>query len=251
MTYKASCIAGAAALAMLAAPLSAAIYIKIPDLPGESQSATPGVEPDEIDLKAADSRSTIWGPGDAHLAYQVITLDNTQEGDEHEVEYDVASAASASSAGHEAAHVVQQRGGATEQAGDKDHDKWIDVLSWSTPQPVEKARVAERLRHRDRAVSSEAATRDAASGMASGKRQHKPLTVTKPIDKASPLKIPTRSGAGSITLKRGLADCTPGTRYPHILVGDDAVGREVTLEDVTVASCAREEVTFNYAKIKY
>lgn len=29
--------------------------------------------------------------------------------------------------------------------------------------------------------------RDAASGMASGKRQHKPLTVTKELDKSSPL----------------------------------------------------------------
>ncbi len=28
---------------------------------------------------------------------------------------------------------------------------------------------------------------DAASGMATGKRQHKPLTITKELDKASPL----------------------------------------------------------------
>lgn len=32
-----------------------------------------------------------------------------------------------------------------------------------------------------------AAHADAASGMASGKRQHKPVTVIKPLDKASPL----------------------------------------------------------------
>jgi len=38
----------------------------------------------------------------------------------------------------------------------------------------------------DRAKYGKAAPRDAASGMASGKRQHKPLTVTKSIDKASP-----------------------------------------------------------------
>lgn len=33
----------------------------------------------------------------------------------------------------------------------------------------------------------ELTVRDAASGMASGKRQHKPLTITKRIDKASPM----------------------------------------------------------------
>lgn len=41
------------------------------------------------------------------------------------------------------------------------------------------------------------ATRERGSGMASGKRQHKPVTVTKPLDKSSPLL------AGSATTTTG------------------------------------------------
>jgi len=51
------------------------------------------------------------------------------------------------------------------EATDKDHKGWIDILS----------------------VSHSVVPRDAASGHATGKRQHKPLTITKPIDKASPI----------------------------------------------------------------
>ncbi len=51
---------------------------------------------------------------------------------------------------------------------DKDHKEWIDILSVS-------------------GLSAPSGTRDAASGLATGKRQHKPVTVTKRIDKASPL----------------------------------------------------------------
>ncbi len=51
------------------------------------------------------------------------------------------------------------------ESKDKAHEGWIDVLS----------------------VSQISVPRDAASGMATGKRQHKPVTITKRIDKASPL----------------------------------------------------------------
>ncbi len=48
---------------------------------------------------------------------------------------------------------------------DKDHKGWINVIS----------------------VSAVVSPRDAASGLPSGKRQHKPISVTKPIDKSSPM----------------------------------------------------------------
>lgn len=51
------------------------------------------------------------------------------------------------------------------ESTDRDHKGWIDVMS----------------------VSQARAPRDAASGLPTGKRQHKPLTITKPIDKASPI----------------------------------------------------------------
>jgi type VI secretion system secreted protein Hcp len=58
------------------------------------------------------------------------------------------------------------------EARDKNHQGWSDVL----------------------AVSGIPAPRDAASGMATGKRQHKPLTITKPIDKATPMLARVQQG---------------------------------------------------------
>lgn len=51
------------------------------------------------------------------------------------------------------------------EAIDPDHAQWIDVLSTDWGIVLE---------------------RDAASGLPTGKRQHKPVSVTKPLDKASP-----------------------------------------------------------------
>lgn len=51
------------------------------------------------------------------------------------------------------------------ESTDKDHKGWIEIVS----------------------VSEAVAPRDAASGMPTGKRQHKPVTITKPVDKASPV----------------------------------------------------------------
>ncbi|MCB1219403.1 MAG: type VI secretion system tube protein Hcp [Planctomycetales bacterium] len=49
------------------------------------------------------------------------------------------------------------------------------------------------------------APRDAASGLPTGKRQHKPISVTKPIDKATPLLLSIApSGGGSLTVQGDL-----------------------------------------------
>jgi type VI protein secretion system component Hcp len=50
------------------------------------------------------------------------------------------------------------------ESRDSEHKGWIDLQSVSM-----------------------GVSRDAASGMATGKRQHKPLTITKEIDKSSPM----------------------------------------------------------------
>ncbi len=54
--------------------------------------------------------------------------------------------------------------------------------------------------------------KEKSGGLATGKRQHKPLTITKSIDKASPQasgkkkKVPGIHKSGDITLKRGVID---------------------------------------------
>ena len=223
MQSKFTLAAGTLALT-LCAPLSAAIYIKIPDIKGESTRAAPGVEPDEIDVKMADDGAQAKDSGEAHLDYLTITM-------------------TPNAAGHEATHVVQQRASGTADAP-------VNGLHWSGDGVPLRARVSERLRHKDRAISAEAAPRDAASGMATGKRQHRPVTL-KPIEKGSSFMVPASSGPGTLTVAGTFDGCAAGRSYPHILVGDDEVGGEVMLEGVTTASCAAEEVAFNYEKITY
>ena len=58
--------------------------------------------------------------------------------------------------------------------------------SWSAPNYRRRLSVRNR-RVRARGKVTAAAPRDAASGLATGRRMHKPFTITKEVDKASPL----------------------------------------------------------------
>lgn len=89
-----------------------------------------------------------------------------------------------------------------------------------------------------------ASPRDAASGLPTGKRQHKPMMLTAPLAK------------GSLTVRGKFPGCAVGTRYPSIALS--GTGKRYTLQDAIITSCASasgealpmEEVSFNYAKIK-
>jgi hypothetical protein len=78
--------------------------------------------------------------------------------------------------------------------------------------------------------------RDSASGLPTGKRQHKPMTMTMEL------------GRGSVSLQLGSAwtDCRVGTQYPELELGDRANGYK--LRDAIITSCASDSVTLNYAK---
>ncbi len=115
------------------------------------------------------------------------------------------------------------------EATDAQHDKWIDVLST------------------DWGIAME---RDAASGLPTGKRQHKPVSVTKPLDKASP---------------KLMEAITTGRFYPTVTIhltrqiGDSTVTYlEYELKSVSVTSWSTsgdaddrptEEVSLNYEEI--
>ena len=89
-------------------------------------------------------------------------------------------------------------------------------------------------------MSKAAASRDMASGQASGKRQHKPLVIVKEVDAASP--------------KLAQA-CASGKHFSSVEV--DLGGRQYMLYDVMVASDQKssgyrttETITLNYEKIE-
>lgn len=87
------------------------------------------------------------------------------------------------------------------ESTDKDHKQWIEVMS----------------------VSQGITSRDAASGLPTGKRQHKPITITKPIDKSSPL------------LAKSLAD---GTHLTNVSVSVD--GHVTVLKSAKVVSIDKD-----------
>jgi type VI secretion system secreted protein Hcp len=83
--------------------------------------------------------------------------------------------------------------------------------------------------------------RDAASGLPTGKRQHKPLTITKEIDKATPLIMNALINNETLT---------------EVLIGMRQAGGEVMTIMLVNASVAerrqhgpRESVSFTYQKI--
>jgi hypothetical protein len=89
------------------------------------------------------------------------------------------------------------------------------------------------------------APRDAASGLPTGKRQHKPMMLTAPLAK------------GSLTVRGKFPGCVVGTRYSSLTLGGR--GKRYTLQDAIITSCGTapgqaapmEEVSFNYAKISF
>ena len=90
--------------------------------------------------------------------------------------------------------------------------------------------------------------RDAASGLPTGKRQHKPVTFTKPLDK----------GSVWVRVATPWAGCRVGARYPSLALSDGA--KRYLLQDVVVSSCGgssaaddrpTEEVAFYYNKVAF
>lgn len=104
------------------------------------------------------------------------------------------------------------------EAIDKDHKGWIDVLSVS-------------------GLAAQNSTRDAASGLPTGKRQHKPLTIVKEMDKSSPL----------------LARSSGNSQFPkNIVLSQNGIAYE--LSGVSVKSVRKkgdkEELVLTYTGIK-
>ena len=85
--------------------------------------------------------------------------------------------------------------------------------------------------------ASTAAPRDAASGMTTGRRMHKPFTITKEVDQASPLLAKA---------------CASGQHLKEVDV-DLGAGQHYMLSDVVIASDTKsgnsETLSFTYQKI--
>lgn len=97
--------------------------------------------------------------------------------------------------------------------------------------------------------------RDMASGQASGKRQHKPLIITKEIDKSSPLLM------AALTKNENLQEVTLTFYRPGKAMGSNELWYTISLKDASISDIkstwdsekkmSLEEVSFTYEKIKW
>lgn len=116
------------------------------------------------------------------------------------------------------------------------------AVNWDTPGSAARVSKVDSL-----SVKQNAAGQPTVSGLATGKRQHKPFTLATPLDK----------GSVWIRVASPWADCRPGARYPSLSIAEGA--RTYRLLSVTVSGCGRsavegaptEEVAFTYSKISY
>lgn len=106
--------------------------------------------------------------------------------------------------------------------------------------------------------------RDAASGLPTGKRQHKPLSIIKPIDPASPLLMELACSSSVIQHMTMTIDVAPSAT-PKALQGRHTGGIQILLGDGSVRSIQSggvnadspsdsvpvEEVAFYYNRITY
>ncbi len=87
--------------------------------------------------------------------------------------------------------------------------------------------------------------RDAASGMSTGKRQHRPLIITKPVDRATPLLFNILTNNENIS--RWRLDCW----QPSVSGRGAASGREVQFYTVELVNASIAEIRTEQLNNKY
>ena len=102
--------------------------------------------------------------------------------------------------------------------------------------------------------------RDAASGLPTGKRQHKPITITKPVDKASPLLMAILTTNENITewqLRCWRPSRTGQEEQFYTIQLENASIARIHQESLNnryeenMAHAEREHVSFTYQKITW
>ncbi|HWX53018.1 MAG TPA: type VI secretion system tube protein Hcp [Verrucomicrobiae bacterium] len=97
--------------------------------------------------------------------------------------------------------------------------------------------------------SSIASPRDPQSGMASGKRQHKPLTIVKEVDKASPMYM--KAAREHEMLGEVVIEFNRRGQSPEKLTLNNAMITQVRLMPRRGGTGEEEEITFTYQKIEW
>lgn len=86
--------------------------------------------------------------------------------------------------------------------------------------------------------------RDSATGLPTGKRQHRPLTIIKPIDKSSPLLM------NALTTNENLVECKVKF-FQRNATGEIEQYYTITLENATIVSLVSEVPNFESVSFVY
>ena len=194
-------------------------------------------------LKIGDIKGESQGQANSEGWRIVARAPAPQAGGEHEVEYDIIKGAFTGNGptflrsnpdGDTAPTPTRKVTAGPPDTADKDHGKWILIESfeWGTA-PDAAAHV--------RVIDGNAATAGRASGLATGRRQHRPVALAKPIDNAP----------GSLTLTGSFGGCAVGTKFSNITLKRGMMS--YAMENAVVTSCSatteREHISLNYEKI--
>jgi len=249
--------------ALAAAPaLAAPMFIKIKDLPGESTSASsdkPRIAVIEVQSWSWGATQTSHGAGSGGMGagkvskVESLTIKQgtaAAASGEAEITLKEDSAEDARKRPGRVKYgditlkqgAAEDSGGVSVAAGDLDGDGRAESAASAMPQ--------------HEVVSP----RDSSSGLPTGKRQHKPLTVTKEWDAATPLLragAPPPQGSLRVKVKMPWLACRVGAAYPELELADSATAYK--FKEVLVTSCGSssggdrpmESISFNYAKIEF
>jgi type VI protein secretion system component Hcp len=268
--------AGAAlALAFSASALAAPIYLKIPDVEGETTAAAS----DKPRIAVLEVQSWSWGEtgqkgGNVEYEWKVEEGESAAAKQLKQDSITIKQTTHAAPSGEKGGTEDINIGIGELQEAARANDRLRNAGPVNGPAPGEaeitlkgstiKENAPARPKYSDvtlkRGTSAAAAgsvsvaagdvTGDgsaAASGLPTGKRQHKPFVLTKPMDK----------GSVSLSLASAWPGCRVGARYPELELGGG--GTTHVLQDAVITSCGSassggdrptETLSLNYERIK-
>ncbi|MEI8283107.1 MAG: type VI secretion system tube protein Hcp [Armatimonadota bacterium] len=140
----------------------------------------------------------------------------------------------------------------------KGHEKWIELLSVISPQVQTSGQGAGKVTFNQFSITRESwmsfedeivAPRDAASGLATGRRQHKPFTMCFSMDRAGQQLMQAFMGNEQITELTCCVIGDDGSVKTGVMTGVELSRVSFTKSDN--GTPPTEEVSFTYRKIEW
>ena len=248
----ASALAGLAALT-LAAPLTAAGYIIIPDIKGESGAATAGIEGEDIDARVSAS-------GGEEVRNPVIALRFAEEGEK---------AGSATGKRKFEPVIFHKRVAETQAEGESGYTGGVTVASGDVNgDGSDDAAAAKPLPVRKMGnITLKRGMMDSAGAAAKPVVTYGPVITIKPKgDHKGPdfavsagddpqqvaLLLPAVQKVREAAARRSAGQpCRVGPVGAPVLMRDDATGGSRVIHDAEIVACDVEEISFTFSRITW